>query len=412
MAEILKRFLNTLIIFFKERELECNSVVAYFAITANDGKKYKVEHYNLDVIISVGYRVKSKRAPIRIRTNMHYLIRLKGKRMIKEDQIIIFEAVDGQAMLEVRLEEDTVWLSQTQMADLFESSRVNVTEHIDNVYKEGELDKEATSRKFRLVRSEGNREVTRNIDHYNLDVIISVGYRVKSKRGTQFRIWANKILKEHLVKGFTINEKRLQEKVEQLKELKKVVQLQDKVIAHYQLEGKEAEGLFRVITDYALALDLLDDYDHQRLKLPETSNQAVYKIGYEEAKRAIAALGKQTNFQGLFGREKDDSFKGSIENIYQTFDGDELYPSVEEKAAHLLYFVTKNHSFTDGNKRIAAFLFVWFLERNKLLIKENGQKRIPDNALVALTLLIAESNPADKDIMIKVIVNLLINKHD
>lgn len=331
----------------------------------------------------------------------------------KTEQIVFYQSEDGVVNIEVQLDKETVWLTQTQMSSLFNSSRVNITEHISNVYKEEELAKEATSRKFRLVRKEGKREVERNVEHYNLDVIISVGYRIKSKRGTQFRIWANRILKEYLVRGFVINEKRLKEKVSQLEELKKVIRLQDKVITNYKLEGSEAEGLVRVISEYAFAMDILDDYDHQRLILPESESKEVYRISYKEAKRAIEALGSQTNYKGLFGMEKDDSFKGSLENIYQTFDGKDLYPSIEEKAAHLLYFVTKNHSFTDGNKRIAAFLFIWFLEKNRLLLNDDGSKRIPDNALVALTLLIAESNPSDKDMMIKVVVNLLSGKkHD
>ena len=333
--------------------------------------------------------------------------------MDSKKQIVIYQTNTGQTHLEVTLKDETIWLSQAQMVELYEKNKRTISEHINNIFKEGELQQESTVRKFRTVQIEGNRETERSITHYNLDVIISVGYRVKSKRGTQFRIWANKVLKEYLVKGFSVNEKRLKEKVEQLEELKKVVQLQDKVISNYQLEGGEAAGLVKVITDYALALDLLDDYDHQRLKLPKSTSEEVFKIGYDEAKRAIETLGKQTNFKGLFGLEKDDSFKGSLENIYQTFDEKDLYPSLEEKAAHLLNFVTKNHSFNDGNKRIAAFLFIWFLEKNKLLIKDDGQKRLPDNALVALTLLIAESDPADKDMMIKVIVNLLTGKkHD
>ncbi len=329
---------------------------------------------------------------------------------MNEKQSIIFQTEDGETKLDVQLQDETVWLTQNQMADLFESSRVNITEHISNIFTEGELSRETTSRKFRLVRKEGDREVNRSIDHYNLDIIISVGYRIKSKRGTEFRIWANKILKEYLVRGYVLNEKRLQEKVQQLEELKHVILLQEKVISNGQVASNEAEGLIKVIAEYALALDLLDDYDHQRLKLPKASSKEVYRIRYNEAKNAIEVLGQQTNFQGLFGMEKDDSFKGSLENIYQTFDGQDLYPSIEEKAAHLLYFVTKNHSFTDGNKRIAAFLFVWFLERNNILFRNDGRKRIPDNALVALTLLIAESNPSDKEMMIKVIVNLLTER--
>jgi len=330
--------------------------------------------------------------------------------MNKEDQIIIYTSKDGQAQLDVRLEEESVWLSLNQITVLFDRDKSVLSRHINSVFNEGELARESVVAKNATTAADGK---TYQVDHYNLDVIISVGYRIKSQRGTQFRIWANKILKEYLVKGYAVNEKRLKEKAEQLEELKKVVQLQDRVISNYQLEGGEAEGLIKVIADYTMALDMLDDFDHQRLKLPKSDSKEVYQINYDEAKKAISTLGKHTNFQGLFGKEKDDSFKGSIGNIYQTFDKKDLYPSLEEKAAHLLYFVTKNHSFTDGNKRIAAFLFVWFLEKNKLLIKDDGQKRIPDNALVALTLLIAESNPQDKDMMIKVIVNLLTEKkHD
>ncbi len=324
-----------------------------------------------------------------------------------DSSVVIYKSEDGNAQLEVKLEEDTAWLTLNQIADLFDRDKSVISRHISAVFKEGELDREATVAEYATVQEEGDRKIARELVHFNLDVIISVGYRVKSKRGTQFRIWATKRLNEYLVKGYVLNKRRLEEKVEQLEELKKVVHLQDKVISSYQLVGSEAEGLVRVIADYTIALELLDDYDHQRLELPKSSTKEVYQISYNEAKRAIQTLGEQTKFQGLFGKEKDDSFKGSLENIYQTFDRIDLYSSVEEKAAHLLYFVTKNHSFTDGNKRIAAFLFVWFLERNGLLIKIDGQKRIPDNALVALTLMIAESNPDDKDMMIKVIVNLL-----
>lgn len=330
--------------------------------------------------------------------------------MNKKNLIALYESPDGQMHLDVNLKDETIWLSQSQLEILFDKSKKTVSEHINNIYKEGELKRGSTVRKFRTVQIEGSRQITRNINHFNLDVIISVGYRVRSQRGTQFRIWANKILKEYLVQGFVVNEKRLQEKVLQLEELKKVVQLQEKVISNYQLEGNEAKGLINVITGYTHALDILDDFDHQRLQIPESASKEVFQIKYDEAKVAIQKLGEQTSFQGLFGKEKDDSFKGSLDNIYLTFDGKELYPTLEEKAAHLLYFVTKNHSFTDGNKRIAAFLFVWFLERNGLLIKPDGSKRIPDNALVALTLLIAESNPDDKEMMIKVTVNLLLDK--
>jgi len=327
--------------------------------------------------------------------------------MSTKNQIEIYQTKDGLTELNVQLKEETVWLSQKQMSFLFDKNVMTINEHIKNIYHEGELEENPTIRKSLIVQSEGKRKVKREIIFYNLDVIISVGYRVKSKQGTQFRIWANKILKDYLVKGFAINEKRLQEKVEQFEELKKIVHLQEKVISEYQLDNDEAKGLIKVINDFTVALEMLDDYDFQRLQIPNKGVNELFKIKYIEAREAIDQLGKQTHFEGLFGREKDDSFKGSIENIYQTFDGIDLYHTTEEKAAHLLYFVVKNHSFSDGNKRIAAFLFIWFLERNNLLYTKYGLKRLPDNTLVALTLMIAESHPEDKDMMIKVIVNII-----
>ncbi|HEX5743737.1 MAG TPA: RhuM family protein [Flavobacteriaceae bacterium] len=330
--------------------------------------------------------------------------------MSEQEQIVIYQAKDGQTQIEVQLKEDTIWLTQKQMSELFDKDSDTIGLHLINIFKSKELDKNSTTEKYSVVRQEGSRAVKRSILHYNLDAIISVGYRVNSKRGTQFRIWANNILKDYLVKGFAINESRLKQTSRQLEELKKVVQLQEKVISEYQLETDEVQGLIKVISSYTTALDLLDDYDHQRLKTPNSGNVEVVKITYKEAKEAIKQLGKQTNFEGLFGIEKDDSFKGSLENIYQTFDGLDLYKTVEEKSAHLLYFVIKNHSFTDGNKRIAAFLFVWFLEKNKLLYTAENRKIIAESTLVALTLMIAQSNPIEKDMMIKVIVNLLVSK--
>ena len=330
--------------------------------------------------------------------------------MTDHNQIEIYQTKDGLTELNVQLKEETVWLSQKQMAFLFDKNIMTINEHVKNIYHEGELKEKPTIRKSLIVQTEGKRKVKREINFYNLDIIISVGYRVKSKQGTQFRIWANKILKEYLVKGYAINEKRLQEKVEQFEELKKIVHLQEKVITEYQLDTDEAKGLIKVINDYTLALEMLDDYDFQRLQIPSKGVNELFKIDYKDAREAIDLLGKQTHFEGLFGREKDDSFKGSLENIYQTFDGIDLYPTLEEKAAHLLYFVVKNHSFTDGNKRIAAFLFIWFLERNQLLYTKYGSKRLADNTLVALTLMIAESHPEDKDMMIKVITNIISKK--
>ena len=325
------------------------------------------------------------------------------------NEIEIYKDKDNQTQIEVKFEEDTVWLNQAQLADLFKGSRTNIVEHIKNIYKTGELEELSTCRKFRQVRKEGKRSVERQIDHYNLDIIISVGYRINSKRGTQFRQWATQRLKEYLVKGYAINEKRLQEAENRFNELKQAIQLFDKVAHVKEISGSEAQGLLKVLSDFTVALNILDQYDHQTLKIKKSKSKEVFRISYKEAIKAVEGLKSKFGGSALFGNEKDKSFKGSLNGIYQTFDGKDLYPSVEEKAAHLLYFVVKNHSFTDGNKRIAAFLFVWFLDRNNLLYHQ-GKKVIDDNALVALTLMIAESNPDDMNMMIKVIVNLINNK--
>jgi prophage maintenance system killer protein len=245
------------------------------------------------------------------------------------------------------------------------------------------------------------------VDYFNLDVIISVGYRVKSKQGTQFRIWANKILKDYLTKGYALDKKRFTEQSRQLDELKQTVKLLGNVIESKALNSDEATGLLKVVTDYAYALDVLDRYDHQVLEIEATSKKELFQITYPAAMDAIKSLKDKFGGSSLFGNEKDQSFQGSLAAIYQTFGSKDLYPSVEEKAANLLYFVIKNHSFSDGNKRIAAFLFVWFLEKNGILYRPDGSKKIADNALVALTLMIAESKPEEKDMMIKVVVNLI-----
>jgi len=326
---------------------------------------------------------------------------------MENEKIIIYQTPDGSTSVDVTLDQDTVWLTQAQIVALFESSKANISEHIKHIYKSGELDKEATVRNFRTVRQEGKRQIIRELEHYSLDLILSVGYRVNSKRGTQFRIWANKVLKEYLVKGYALNEKRLHEKTEQYEALKHTVKLLGNVLDTKKLTTDEASGLLKVITDYTYALDILDKYDHRRLTIEATHKQPSFVATYEEAKKAIEGLREKFGGSSLFGNEKDDSFKSSIAAIYQSFDKTDLYPSVEEKAAHLLYFVVKNHSFSDGNKRIAAFLFVWFMEKNGLLYRDDGSKRIADNALVALTLMIAESKPDEKDIMAQVVVNLI-----
>jgi prophage maintenance system killer protein len=327
--------------------------------------------------------------------------------MKEKGDIIFYEGEAGNGRIEVRLEEDTVWLTQAQMQELFQQTKQNISLHIKNVFNEGELVKEATVKESLTVRKEGKREVERKIEYYSLDVIISVGYRVKSQQGTKFRIWANKILKDYLTKGYAIDHKRFQDQSRQLDELKQTVKLLGNVIERKVLNSDEATGLLKVVTDYAYALDVLDRYDHQVLEIEATSAKELFQITYPAAMEAIRGLKDKFGGSSLFGNEKDESFQGSLAAIYQTFGGKDLYPSVEEKAANLLYFVIKNHSFSDGNKRIAAFLFVWFLEKNGILYRPDGSKKIADNALVALTLMIAESKPEEKEMMIKVVVNLI-----
>jgi prophage maintenance system killer protein len=324
-------------------------------------------------------------------------------------EIVIYKASDGQTQLDVKLEEETVWLTLNQIAVLLSKDKSVISRHINNIYKEGELAKNSTVANFATVQIEGKREIKRTLEYYNLDVIISVGYRVKSKRGTQFRIWANRILKDYLVKGYVLNEKRLKEQSEKVRELEKTLEIFSTVVKNYELKQDEFSGILKVVSDYTRALDLLDDYDHQNLKIDKTNKTEVFKIEYESAKKVIKKLKEKFGGSSLFAKEKDQSFKGTIGAIYQTFGKKELYPSIEEKAAHLLYFTIKNHSFIDGNKRVAAALFLWFLEMNNYLYGKNGRKRIADNALVALCLLIAESNPKEKDVIVKVVVNL-INK--
>mgnify|MGYP001263580418 CR=1 FL=1 len=328
---------------------------------------------------------------------------------LPKGEIVIYKASDGSAQLDVKLEKETVWLSLNQIALLLQKDKSVISRHINNIFKEGELDKNPTVAKFATVQIEGKREIERAIEYYNLDVIISVGYRVKSKRGTQFRIWANSVLKNYLVKGYALNEKRLKEQTEKIKELEKTLEIFSNVVEHYQINRDEFSGILKVVSDYTRALDLLDAYDHQRLKIESTGKDELFRLEYESAKKLIKKMKEKFGGSALFGREKDQSFKGTIGAIYQTFGKKEVYPSIEEKAAHLLYFTIKNHSFVDGNKRIAAAIFLWFLEMNNYLYGKNGRKRIADNALVALCLLIAESNPKEKDIIVKVVVNL-INK--
>lgn len=325
--------------------------------------------------------------------------------MEQNDKIVIYQTADGQTQIDVRMENETVWLTQAQMADLFQTDRTSIVRHINNIYKSEELEREATCAKIAQVQIEGKRKVTRNIPYFNLDMIISVGYRVNSKRGTQFRIWANKVLKDYLVKGYAINNQISAQKYEELSQL---VHLLRRTINNEKelLEGDSRE-LVNVVTDYTYALDTLDRYDYQQLTIEHTTTEENFRATYESAMNTITTLKEKFGGSSLFGREKDGSFKSSIEQIYQTFDEQELYPSVEEKAAMLLYLVVKNHSFVDGNKRIAATLFLWFMQNNGILYNPNGTKRISDGTLVALTLMIAESRADEKDVILKVIVNLI-----
>ena len=328
--------------------------------------------------------------------------------MDNNNQIIIYQTADNQTQIDVRMENDTVWLTQTQMADLFQKDRTVISRHIRNVFKEGELDESLVCAKFALPKKYGRREgyiQETEATIYNLDVIISVGYRVKSQRGVQFRQWANRVLKQYLIKGYAINE-RLRH--EQICELRQLVQVVSRTLQHQEQENTiETQDLLDVVVDYTYALDTLDNYDYERLTIDQTTKVASFHATYENAMEQIQRLRDKFGASVLFGNEKDDSFKSSIGQIYQTFGDEELYPSVEEKAAMLLYLVTKNHSFSDGNKRIAATLFLWFLNNNKILYNSDGSKRIADSTLVALTLMIAESKTEEKDIMVKVVVNLI-----
>lgn len=323
--------------------------------------------------------------------------------------IEIYCSQDGSIQLNVKLENDTVWLTQSQMAELFGVDRTSIVRHIRNIYKSEELDQNSTCAKNAQVRTEGHRSILREIPYYNLDMIISVGYRVNSKNATSFRRWATSVLKQYLIKGYAINQ---QIKLDRYNELKDVVRLMSRTVGlQDRVTSEEYGGLFNVISDYVYALDTLDHYDYQSLSIQKTTKEEPFRATYENAMEAINVLKDKFGGSQWFANEKDDSFKSSIGQIYQTFGGEDLYPSVEEKAAMLLYLVVKNHSFSDGNKRIAAMLFLWFLNNNHVLYAEDGHKRIADNTLVALTLMIAESRTEEKDVMVKVVVNL-INKEN
>ena len=310
-----------------------------------------------------------------------------------KNEIVLFEAKDGKVSLPVQLNEETVWLTRMQMAELFGVTPQNITLHLQNVYKTGELERAATSKDFLLVQQEGNRSISRMVNVYNLDAIISVGYRVNSARATQFRIWATKVLKEYLVRGYALNRERL-------KQLGQAVEVMKRVS-----NSLDTEQVLDVVKTYSSALDLLDSYDHQTIAKPKAKGRSV-ELSYEECRRFIDGM-KFSADSALFGNEKDGSFKSALGAVYQSFGGKDLYPSAQEKAANLLYLVTKNHGFSDGNKRIAAGLFLYFLKRNRLLLRKDGSKRIADHTLVALTVMKAESKPQEKEMMVNLVMTFL-----
>jgi len=324
-----------------------------------------------------------------------------------ENNIEIYTGEDGHIQIEVKFDKDTVWLNQNQLMTLFESSKANISEHLKGIFQSGELSMDSTVRNFRTVRQEGRRQVSREIEHYNLDVIISLGYKINTNRGIKFRQWATQHLKDYLVKGYVVNPKRLED-------LGRMVQLIESTGKSENLQLNEAKGLLDMLSHYTKSFVLLNQYDSHTLKSGSLNKNITYEIQYEEAKIAIEELKgrlvSKREATELFGREKDQSFKSSLQSIVQTFDGQYLYPSIEEQAAHLLYFVIKNHSFNDGNKRIGAFLFVWFLEKNKHRFKKSGEVKINDNGLTAIALLVAQSKTEEKELMVQLIVNLIADE--
>lgn len=327
-----------------------------------------------------------------------------------QKQILIYQTDDGSFQTDVQLQGETVWLTQKQMSDLFDTSTDNIGLHLKNIYAEGELPEEATTEDYSVVRTEGARKVKRLIKHYNLDAIISVGYRVNSRKGTQFRVWANQILKEYLLQGYALNEVRLKQQLESIEKLKKGLALIQRAQIE-SLEQDEAKGLLTVLTEYTHSFILLNQFDTGQFPKGGLSKGLTEEINIEEATNAVNRLKEKLMIQNeatdLFGKPKDDSFAGILGNIVQSFNGEYLYSSIEEQAAHLLYFIIKNHPFVDGNKRIGALIFIWFLQKNKRHLKNNGETKINDNALVALALLIAQSQSDQKDIMIDLIINLI-----
>lgn len=332
----------------------------------------------------------------------------KKKNIIREKNsgygdkgIVLYRDPDGTVKLEVRIEKEMIWLSLNQMAALFGRDKSVISRHLHKVFETNELERNSVVAYFATTAADGK---TYQVENFNLDAIISVGYRVNSKRGTQFRIWATQVLRNHIVKGYSVNERRL-------RELRQSLKIVGQVLDRYDVTSDQTKALLRVVTDYSHALDLLDEYDHQRVRMGKMTRGEAKGIDYDEAVSIVSQLRKKFGGSDLFGREKDDSLRGSLGAIMQTFDGRDLYPSLEEKAAHLLYFLTKNHSFVDGNKRIAASIFLWFMEKNRILYRPDDSKRLADNTLVAITLMVAESDPAQKNVLTNVIANLINSKN-
>lgn len=328
----------------------------------------------------------------------------------KRGEVVLYQDANGGVRVDVRLERETLWLTQKQMAELFDKDPDSIGLHLRNIFAEKELDEGSTTEESSVVRREGSRDVRRTVRFYNLDAIISVGYRVNSRRGTQFRIWATRVLRDHAVRGFTINDKRLAEDRRRMAELHQAIRLAAETATRQDLSGDEAKALLHVVGEYSFALDVLDDYDHERHPPPLPAAGPIKGIDYDEALRVVQQLRARFTASELFGREKDAGLAGALGAIMQSFDGRDLYPSLEDKAAHLLYFLTKSHPFIDGNKRIAAAIFLWFLEKNGGLYAASGERRISDTALVALTLLTASSNPGEKSLITAVIAQLLFGK--
>ncbi len=322
-----------------------------------------------------------------------------------DNQILIYQTADGQTQIDVKMQEETVWLTQDMIVKLFNSSKANISEHIKHIYEEGELDKISTVRKFRTVRQEGKRQVSRELEYYNLDLILSVGYRVKSKTATQFRIWANKILKEYLIKGYSINEQLLLKQQQQLETLQNTISLLTRSLTNQVETVEQAQSVAKILETFAHGLNLLDNFDHKKLDRKGNTTKEAIRISKDEFLEVINAM--KSDFESdVFAVPKDESFSSSVNQIYQTFDGKELYPTLEEKAAMLLYLIVKNHSFADGNKRIGASCFLYFMSKNGILYND-GIPIIDNSTLFALTLLIAESNPAEMEIIKQVVISVL-----